>query len=279
MIGGINVADEENKDAVSRRKFLKNSGLVAGGVVGGSVLGGLLTNSMTSPNDTKTKSDTDNDALQRARVFFSRKGDFEVLAEATECIFPKDDLGPGAIELGVPYFIDRQLAGSWGTNAKEYMHDPFYQNEHTQDYQKKDSRQDKSGPNTSTKAPTPTPRYQTRLNRGDMFLHGVRAIEKESKDRYDERFVKLDEDKKIELLELFQNGEIEMTGVLSNTFFNFLLQMTIEGAYADPVYGGNKDMMGWKMKEYPGPRLGYLEEIDKEEFILKEPESLRDYQQ
>ena len=55
--------------------------------------------------------------------------------------------------------------------------------------------------------------------------------------------------------------------------------MTIEGAYADPVYGGNKDMMGWKMKEYPGPRLGYLEEIDKEEFILKEPESLRDYQQ
>src|SRR5699024_4090662 len=153
------------------------------------------------------------------------------------------------------------------------------QDEHKQAYQKKDSRQDKSGPNTSTKAPTPTPRYQTRLNRGDMFLHGVRAIEKESKDRYDERFVKLDEDKKIELLELFQHGEIEMTGVLSNTFFNFLLHMTIEGAYADPVYGGNKDMMGWNMKEYPGPRLGFFDEIDTEEFILKQCESFLVLQQ
>lgn len=278
LIGGKTVADEENKDTVSRRKFLKNSGLVAGGVVGGSVLGGLLTNSVTSPDDTKTKSDTDRDALQRARVFFSRKGDFEVLAEATERIFPEDDLGPGAIELGVPYFIDRQLAGAWGTNAKEYMHDPFYQNEQTAEYQRKDSRQDKSGPNTSTKAPTPTPRYQSRLNRGEMFLHGVRTIEKESKDRYDERFINLEEDKQIELLELFEAGEIEMTGLLSNTFFNFLLQMTIEGAYADPVYGGNKDMMGWKMKEYPGPRMAYIDEIEEEKFIVKEPKSLREYQ-
>lgn len=54
--------------------------------------------------------------------------------------------------------------------------------------------------------------------------------------------------------------------------------MTLEGAYADPVYGGNKDMMGWKMKEYPGPRMAYLDEIDKDEFILKEPKSLREYQ-
>src|SRR5699024_2278620 len=141
------MADEENKDTVSRRKYLKKSGLDAGGAVGGSVLGGLLTNSRTSPKETKTKRNTENDALQRARVFFSRKGDFEGLAEATECIFPEDDLGPGAIELGVPYFIDRQLAGSWGTNAKEYIHNPFYLNLQTKEYQKKDSRQDKSGPN------------------------------------------------------------------------------------------------------------------------------------
>lgn len=271
--------DEESKETVSRRKFLKNSGLVAGGVVGGSVFGGLLTNSLSTKNNTETKDVTDDASLQRARVFFSRKGDFEVLAAATERIFPEDDLGPGAIELGVPYFIDRQLAGSWGTNAKEYMRDPFYQNKETEEYQRKDSKQDKAGPNTSTKAPTPTPRYQTRLNRGEMFLHGVRTIEKESKDRYDERFVNLDEDKQIELLEAFESGEVKMTGMLSNTFFNFLLQMTIEGAYADPVYGGNKDMMGWKMKEYPGPRMAYIDEIDKDEFILKEPASLRDYQQ
>ncbi|MUV36461.1 hypothetical protein JNUCC1_00263 [Lentibacillus sp. JNUCC-1] len=33
---------DEQKDALSRRRFIKNTGMVAGGVVGGSLLGGSL---------------------------------------------------------------------------------------------------------------------------------------------------------------------------------------------------------------------------------------------
>src|SRR5699024_3645858 len=99
-------------------------------------------------------------------------------------IFPEDDNGPGAIELGVPYFIDKQLAGSWGTNAKAYMHDPFRQNQQVKDYQHKDTRQDKSETNTSTKAPTPTTRYQKRLKRCDKFIHGLRRMEEVSHEQY-----------------------------------------------------------------------------------------------
>ena len=269
---------EEHEDvSQSRRKFLKNTGVFAGGVVGGSVLGGLLTNQFM-PTKEQTKGTEAGKPLQHARVFFSRQKDFDVLSAATECIFPEDDLGPGAIGLGVPYFIDKQLASSWGTNAKEYMRDPFWQNQQTEDYQKKDTRQDKSGPNVETKAPTPTPRYQTRLNRGDVFLQGVKQIENASKDRFDESFVKLDEEQQVEILQAFENNEVDMKGIAAVTFFNLLLQLTLEGAYADPVYGGNKDMMGWKMKEYPGPRMSYLDQIQDEEFIVMEQESLRDYQ-
>src|SRR5690625_4636961 len=115
--------DHESKNTVSRRRFLKNTGMVAGGVVGGSLLGGLLTNQYQSKEDTKTKgAQTYN--LQEARMFFSREEDFNTLSAATERIFPEDDNGPGAIELGVPYFIDKQLASFWGNNAKSYMHDP-----------------------------------------------------------------------------------------------------------------------------------------------------------
>jgi len=32
------------------------------------------------------------------------------------------------------------------------------------------------------------------------------------------------------------------------------------------------------MKEYPGPRMSYLDQIEEEEFIVMEQESLRDYQ-
>lgn len=267
---------DTNKDAVSRRRFLKNTGMVAGGVVGGSVLGGLLTNQFQTTEETKPEQTKQN--LQEARMFFSRKDDFETLSAATERIFPEDENGPGAIELGVPYFIDKQLASYWGNNAKSYMHDPFRQNQQVRDYQHKDSRQDKSGANTSTKAPTPTPRYQTRLNRGEIFLHGLRRIEEVSHDQYGEKFIDLEDKDQDKILESFESGEVNMEAISSKTFFNFLLQTTIEGAYADPVYGGNKNMMGWKMKEYPGPRMAYINDIDSDEFISMEQKSLMDYQ-
>src|SRR5215213_9515413 len=35
-------------------------------------------------------------------------------------LIPADELGPGAKEAGVSYFIDHQLAGAYGTMAKNY---------------------------------------------------------------------------------------------------------------------------------------------------------------
>lgn len=267
----------QQNEGMNRRKFIKNTGMVAGGVVGGSLLGGLLTNQFQTKPETQTGGESST-SLQEARMFFSRKEDFNILEAATERIFPKDDNGPGAIELGVPYFIDKQLAGSWGVNSKAYMKDPFRQNKQVQDYEKMDGNQSQQGPDSETAPPFPTPRYQTRLNRGDVFIHGLRKIDKVSQEKFGEKFVDADEDQQTEVLQVFENGEIKMKGVSSVTFFNLLLQTTIEGAYADPLYGGNKNMQGWKMKEYPGPRLGYLNEIEKKDFIKMEPQSLRDYQ-
>src|SRR2546421_3553800 len=40
-------------------------------------------------------------------------------------LIPADELGPGAKEAGVAYFIDRQLVGGWGTMAKMYRQGPW----------------------------------------------------------------------------------------------------------------------------------------------------------
>lgn len=268
-----NPVDKNEKEGLSRRQFLKSSGLVAGGVVGGSLFGGLLTNQFQKKELLTEKQDFVN--LQEARMFFSRREDFEILSAATERIFPKNDNGPGAIELGIPYFIDKQLAGSWGMNAKEYMRGPFIQNLQAQD-QSRD--QDSQGPNTETQSPTPTPRYQTRLNRSEVFIQGLRKLDSVAQEKFELKFVDADANQQDEILQMFENNEVDLAGVNAETFFNLLLKVTIEGAYADPVYGGNKDMMGWRMKEYPGPRMGYLEQIEEEEFLIMEPESLKDYQ-
>lgn len=269
---------ETKSDGMSRRNFLKNSGLVAGGLVGGSLFGGLVTNQFQKGDQKPGTSNENTTEIFEARTFFSRNEDFDLLSAATERIFPENENGPGAIELGVPYFIDRQLSSEWGTNANDYMNGPFPQIIEVDEYEEADTNQNEQGPGSDLKVPTPTPRYQSRMTRATMFLEGVHAIEREAQKKFGERFVKLEDTQQDEILQLFDNGEAEMNGVSSSTFFNLLLGTTIEGVYADPVYGGNRNMEGWKMKEYPGPRMSYLNEIQEEEFIVMNPESLRNYQ-
>lgn len=245
---------KEDNIQVSRRKFLKTSGIAAGGFVGGALLGGLFNPFQTEQVTNQQSREEQSGSLQEARMFFRRQEDFETLAAATERIFPADEHGPGAIELNVPYYIDKQLAGAWGLNGDDYMKGPYDPN-----------RSDTHG-------------YQTKLNRGDVFLIGLRYMEEVSEEEYNERFVNLDGDKQDEILKKFESGDVTMEGVRSDAFFNLLRQATIEGVYADPVYGGNKEMLGWKMIEYPGPRMSWEEDLEAEDFLSIEPKSLREYQ-
>jgi gluconate 2-dehydrogenase gamma chain len=40
-------------------------------------------------------------------------------------------------------------------------------------------------------------------------------------------------------------------------FFAVVRQHTIEGMFSDPVYGGNRDAVGWKLLGFPGAQWGY----------------------
>ncbi len=236
----------------SRRRFIKNTGFAAGGVVGGSLLGGLIGNPFKS-EDTASDSSSDKPYTE-TRMYFTRIEDFKVLEQATERIFPEDDNGPGAIKLSVPYFIDKQLAGDFGSNRKDYMDGP------AQDVKDVDS-------------------YQTLMNRGDVFIEGLRKINAGSQKDHDAKFYDLEEEQQESILQDLQDDKIELNGVRSSTFFNLLRQMTIEGAYSDPLYGGNKDMEGWKMREHPGLRASYIDLVESEDFEKLDPVSLKDYQQ
>ena len=120
--------------------------------------------------------------------------------------------------------------------------------------------------------------YQTLMTRGAVVIEGVRKLNAESLKIHDARFYDIEGEQQDEILMAMEAGDIELRGVKGPTFFNLLRQMTIEGAYSDPLYGGNKDMMGWKMKEHPGIRPGYSDLIEEEEFQLIEQMSLKDYQ-
>ncbi|MHC0551313.1 gluconate 2-dehydrogenase subunit 3 family protein [Salinicoccus sp. CNSTN-B1] len=256
------MSGNDNEKQFSRRDFLKTTGVFTGGIIGGSLLGGvvmdqtdLFDDEETATSNETTGSDSGaEDGNVAARTFFSRSEDFETLAAATERIYPEDDNGPGAIALGVPYFIDRQMSGFYGQNSQDYTMGPF-----------KPMASDTHG-------------LQAKLIRGDIFLFGLRRLDEVSNEKHDKAFPDLDGEAQDEILKSFEAGDVDIKGVTSEFFFNLLRNMTIEGVYSDPAYGGNKDMQGWKMIEYPGPRMGWINEIESKEFQSLEPEALRQYQ-
>src|SRR5262245_38106782 len=56
-------------------------------------------------------------ALQQAYVYLTPQ-EVEFVEAAVARLIPADELGPGAKEAGVAYFIDQQLGGAWGAMAR-----------------------------------------------------------------------------------------------------------------------------------------------------------------
>lgn len=245
----------EGKKNLTRRDFLKTTGVATGALIGGGLIGGLVGFNMDKKEEGNVAGTGGKGSNQHATnspqgmQFFQNVRDFEVLSNATERIFPKDDLGPGAIELGVPYFIDHQLAGQYGSNSREYMQGPF-------------------APGAKTQG------YQSRLTRAAIFRQGITLMEQEAKKRFDNGFSSLEGEQMDEILTAFEKDEIPMAGTTSSFFFRLLRSATLEGAYADPMYGGNRNMDGWRMKGFPGHQMAYIQLIEDEKFQKIEPMSL-----
>src|SRR5699024_4051426 len=117
--------------------------------------------------------------------------------------------------------------------------------------------------------------YQSLMNRGQVFIEGLRKINAVSEKRHDENFYDLEGDQQDTRLDELEYDEIKIEGVRARTSINLLKKMTIEGAYSDPLYAGNKNMEGWKMTEFPGVRASYTDLIESDEFQKLEPMSLK----
>lgn len=224
----------------SRRKFLRNSGIAVGGIAIGGALGGLLggNGQQAEPASSNKEPVTQSENYNKALMFFTPE-QFNIANAATERIFPRDDNGPGAKDLLVVYFIDHQLAGAWGTGATEYTSRPFYPG-------------------------APTQGYQGRLNRQQIFNIGLKGLQDYSQKTYQNDFQALTVEEQKEVLTEFADGNVELRGITSSHFFKELRSATLEGAYSDPLYGGNAGMAGWEMKNFPGHQMSYIDIIEEE---------------
>ena len=76
-------------------------------------------------------------------------------------------------------------------------------------------------------------------------------------------FADLADEQKDEVIKGLEDGTLKLDGTDSQDFFKLILNDTQNGFFADPIYGGNKDMASWKMIGFPGAHYDYRDWVDR----------------
>jgi len=267
---------------VTRRLFLKGSGAaIASTGVAAPVIAqeASPTAQEASPAaDNATPVAASEPPATTAIEFFNAREAATVDA-LTARIIPGTADDPGAHEAGVLYFIDRTLAGpNGGYTVKTYQQGPYLVVREEEAAVETTSRTDlyqfvdlPAGDEISRYGP------QSVLNPQDIYRRGLAAVDAYAGATYNAAFVDLAESDQDAVLEAMQSGEATGFDAPSATaFFTKLRNDTIEGMFSDPLYGGNRDMVGWSLIQYPGARGFYTaQEMDDPNFSA-EPMSLAD---
>jgi gluconate 2-dehydrogenase gamma chain len=228
---------------VDRRQFL-----LAGAVATVGVTAAVRDGELGAPPQTirgsvpwqEGTADSPPEATGSGYLYF-KPAELAFLEAAVARLIPNDPVGPGAVEAGVPFFLDRQLAGPFGRGDHFYLGGPW-------------------------KRGSPEQGYQLRFSPAQLYRAAIAAI-----DQYVSRhfsgaasFANLPVAAQDQLLADLEAGMIQFEdGLEGKPFFAMLLQNTKEGYFSDPIYGGNRDMGAWKMIGFPGAHYDYSEWVTR----------------
>src|SRR5215469_2145389 len=162
-----------------------------------------------------------------------------VIEALVDRLIPPDPQTPGGKDAGCAVFIDRQLAGAYGSAGGLYMRGPFAD----------------GTPQQGDQSPlTPAARYRQALAALDKYCRATYA---------GRSFAQIPDNEKDKLLSGLEKGDVRLEGTNGRAFFDLLLQNTQEGFFTDPIYGGNRNMVGWKMIGFPGARYDYRDWVER----------------
>ena len=177
------------------------------------------------------------------------------IVAAVDTLIPADELSPSGSDCGVAVFIDRQLGSAWGGGAKMYRSGPFHKGK-------------------------PEQGYQLALTPREFFAAGIAAANAWSRKNYGGKdFDGLAAGDRVAALKAMEDGKTAFDDFDARAFFNQLLSITMAGFFADPIYGGNRDKVAWKMIGFPGLPATYADKIDtyRDKRYVAEPQSIADF--
>jgi gluconate 2-dehydrogenase gamma chain len=227
------MAEEHNN--VGRRNFLKQAvvGTAAAAAINPAV------EAAKPPATPPQESAKSNAAAPTSSGYTFLNANEAAFVEAfVDVIVPKDEFTPSGTDLGLATFIDRQLGGAWGKGDRLYMQGPWQQG-------------------------SPGQGYQLPMTPAQFFRTSIAAVNEHCKQANGKEFDRLPAADKQKVMEDLASGKITLGEISSRQFFDAAYQAVIEGMFADPIYGGNRDKAAWKMIGYPGVIAIHAENIEK----------------
>ncbi|WP_315386060.1 gluconate 2-dehydrogenase subunit 3 family protein [uncultured Stenotrophomonas sp.] len=190
-----------------------------------------------APDTSTDATPADSAAAKDYTPEFLNAAEWAFITAACDRLIPSDETGPGAVESGVPEFLDRHMQTPYAAGAIWYMQGPFLE------------------------APSEFG-YQGKLALRDIIKVGIDAFDAHCRSAFDGKtFAQLSVEEQETLLKAAEGGKLELDAISSKLFFSNLLGEVKNGYFADPKYGANKGMAAWKMIGYPGMRADYIDWI------------------
>jgi hypothetical protein len=88
-----------------------------------------------------------------------------------------------------------------------------------------------------------------------VYERGLAEIDRHALKRFGKDFVGLGAEEMDAVLSDFENGRVDFEGAAD--FFETVRCHVLEGVFGEPEYGGNRDLAGWRIVDFPGQQHGY----------------------
>jgi len=172
---------------------------------------------------------------------------------AIDTLIPADDVGPGALELGVPSFIDAQMGSGYGRGDRMYLQGPFMEG-------------------------APEQGYQLRMTPAELMQAGIKDVDAHCREKYRASFHDIGPPERADVLHSLETGTASLPTVPPQIFFDLLYELTLQGYFSDPIHGGNYGKGSWKMIGFPGIGGMYADKITEyhNKRYVADPVSIQD---
>jgi gluconate 2-dehydrogenase gamma chain len=161
--------------------------------------------------------------------YLSFGSDTAAFVEAlVDVMCPADEFTPRGVDDGLAIFIDRQLAGAYGRGERLYLRGPW-------------------------RPGLPQDGYQLPMTPEQHFKAGVTEANEACRQQHGRAFAELGVPAADAFLLALSEGKVAGGRLALAEWFNELVYpLFIQACFADPIYGGNRNKVFWRMIGYPG---------------------------